>query len=85
MADGGEAAGWSADGGTPVTVAQGETAAALAGRYGVPADALLRANGLTSASQVQPGSRLVIPVYNAANAAAVTQPVRAARAAAAIR
>ncbi len=75
------AAGWTADGGTPITVAQGETASAIAGRYGIPSDALLRANGLTSAAQVQPGSRLVIPVYNAANAA--TQPVQAVRAAAA--
>lgn len=62
-------AGWSAQGGSPIVVAQGENAAVLANRYGVPIDALLRTNGITSASQVQPGARLVIPVYNAALAA----------------
>ncbi len=65
---------WSAEGGTPIVVAQGETAALLATRYGVPTDALLRANGFNIASQVQPGSRLVIPVYRAGGA-----PVVAAR------
>jgi murein DD-endopeptidase MepM/ murein hydrolase activator NlpD len=59
------AAGWSAAGGTPITVAHGETVVILSNRYGVPADALLKANGLASAAQVQPGARLVIPVYNA--------------------
>ena len=62
---------WSAEGGTPIVVAQGESAALLATRYGVPTDALLRANGFSVASQVQPGSRLVIPVYRAGGAPAV--------------
>jgi murein DD-endopeptidase MepM/ murein hydrolase activator NlpD len=71
--------GWSAEGGTPVTVAQGESAAVLASRYGVPTDALLRSNGFSSASQVQPGTRLVIPVYSSASAgvaAKAAAPVR---------
>jgi murein DD-endopeptidase MepM/ murein hydrolase activator NlpD len=63
------AAGWSAQGGSPVVVAQGENAEILANRYGVPVDALVRANGLASASQVRPGTHIVIPVYNAALAA----------------
>jgi murein DD-endopeptidase MepM/ murein hydrolase activator NlpD len=65
---------WSTVGGSPVTVGPGETVAALSSRYGVPPDTLLKVNGLTSASQVTSGSRLVIPVYNAsapAQAAAV--------------
>jgi murein DD-endopeptidase MepM/ murein hydrolase activator NlpD len=66
------AAGWSAEGGTPVVVAQGETVPALSARYGVPTDALLRANGYTSAAQVTPGTRLVVPVYNASARAAAT-------------
>lgn len=41
---------------------------ALASRYGVPADALLRVNGFSSAQQVRPGARLIIPVYHAAAA-----------------
>jgi murein DD-endopeptidase MepM/ murein hydrolase activator NlpD len=56
---------WSGEGGTPITVADGDTAGVLANRYGVPTDALLRVNGYSSAQQVQPGSRLVIPVYRA--------------------
>jgi len=58
-------AGWSATGGTSVVVAQGETVAVLSERYGVPAQALLRANGFTAGSQVSPGTRLIIPVYRA--------------------
>ncbi|QBR70257.1 peptidase M23 [Beijerinckiaceae bacterium] len=59
-------AGWSAQGGSPVVVAQGENAQILANRYGVPLDAILRANGFANAAQVKPGARVVIPVYNAA-------------------
>lgn len=74
---GGVSGNWSAQGGTQVTVGYGETASMLAGRYGVPADALLRVNGFTSAGQVKQGTRLTIPVYSAnaappSHAAAVT-------------
>lgn len=61
----GHAAGWSAQGGSPIVVAQGENAQMLSHRYGVPVDALIRTNGLSVASQIQPGTRLIIPVYNA--------------------
>ena len=71
---------WTADGGTPIVVAQGETAAMLATRYGVPTDALLRANGFSSSAQVQPGARLVIPVYRASGAAVASRPAPAAAA-----
>src|ERR1700730_5497881 len=63
------AAGWSAQGGSPIVVAQGENAQILATRYGVPVDELVRTNGFASASQVRPGTHIVIPVYNAALAA----------------
>jgi murein DD-endopeptidase MepM/ murein hydrolase activator NlpD len=63
------AAGWSAQGGSSIVVAQGENAQILANRYGVTVDALVRTNGLASASQVRPGTRIIIPVYNAALAA----------------
>jgi murein DD-endopeptidase MepM/ murein hydrolase activator NlpD len=65
----GVAGNWSAQGGTPVTVKYGETPSMLANRYGVPTEALLRANGFASASQVQPGTKLIIPVYSATAAA----------------
>jgi murein DD-endopeptidase MepM/ murein hydrolase activator NlpD len=68
---------WSAQGGAQITVGYGETASMLAGRYGVPTDALLRVNGLTSRGQVKQGARLVIPVYNA-NAAAPAKAMQVA-------
>ncbi|RDJ27636.1 LysM peptidoglycan-binding domain-containing protein [Bosea caraganae] len=60
----GSSNGWSAQGGTPIVVAQGETLDILSSRYGVPRSALISANGLSGGS-VAPGSRLIIPVYNA--------------------
>jgi murein DD-endopeptidase MepM/ murein hydrolase activator NlpD len=62
-------AGWTAEGGMPVVVAQGESAGIIAQRYGIPEAALLRTNGFASAGQVRPGTRLVIPIYNASLAA----------------
>ena len=70
---------WSAEGGTPIVVAQGESVGMLATRYGVPTEALLSSNGYSSASQVTPGARIVIPVYRngaapaPAHAAALTR------------
>ncbi|MBU3887367.1 peptidoglycan DD-metalloendopeptidase family protein [Methylosinus sporium] len=72
---------WSAEGGTPVIVAEGESAGVVATRYGVPLDALLRVNGYGKPAEVHPGSRLVIPIYRASAAAApvaVPAPARAA-------
>ena len=65
---------WSAEGGTPVTVGEAETATILANRYGVPTDVLLKVNGFSNSSQVRPGSRLVIPVYRATAAKARPEP-----------
>ena len=55
---------WSPQGGTPVVVATGENVNTLSTRYGVPASAILATNGLSSAAQVTPGSRITIPVFN---------------------
>ncbi|MBG0811525.1 peptidoglycan DD-metalloendopeptidase family protein [Methylosinus sp. H3A] len=68
---------WSAEGGTPVVVAEGESAGVIATRYGVPVDALLRVNGFGKAAEVHPGSRLVIPIYRASVASAAAAPVAA--------
>ncbi|WP_041778110.1 peptidoglycan DD-metalloendopeptidase family protein [Beijerinckia indica] len=65
----GGAAGWTIEGGTPIAVRPGESASVLAQRYGVPTESLVRANGFGSAGEIQPGTRVVIPVYNAALAA----------------
>src|SRR5271169_632173 len=56
---------WSVAGGSPIVVAQGETLDSISQRYGVPQSALLQANGFSAASQVHPGTRLIVPVYNA--------------------
>ncbi|MBS0533290.1 MAG: peptidoglycan DD-metalloendopeptidase family protein [Proteobacteria bacterium] len=66
---------WTWDGGQPVTVGQGESVEAIARRHGVPASAILQTNGISSASQIRPGQRLVIPRY-------VTGPAAAAQASA---
>lgn len=57
--------GWTANGGTPITVSQGDNLTSISNRYGVPANAILSANGLTSPSQVAAGSNIVIPIYSA--------------------
>ena len=62
---GGSSAGWSIVGGSPIVVAQGDDADSLSRRYGVPATALIKSNGLTSGSQIHSGMHLVIPVYSA--------------------
>jgi murein DD-endopeptidase MepM/ murein hydrolase activator NlpD len=62
-------AGWTTQGGTPITVNAGDGLSQIATRYGVPASAILSANGLTSASQVTAGRQLTVPVYNAAGSA----------------
>ncbi|MGH6818168.1 MAG: peptidoglycan DD-metalloendopeptidase family protein [Methylovirgula sp.] len=68
-ADQASIAGWTAEGGTPIVMAQGESAEIIARRYGIPTAALLRTNGFTSSAQVRPGTRLIIPTYSAALAA----------------
>jgi murein DD-endopeptidase MepM/ murein hydrolase activator NlpD len=59
---------WTWDGGSPVTVTQGDTIAAIARRHGVPVSAILQTNGFTSEAAIRPGQRLVIPRYVAAGA-----------------
>jgi murein DD-endopeptidase MepM/ murein hydrolase activator NlpD len=52
---------WTWEGGTPVTVARGETLEALSRRYHVPVHAIMEANNITSPAMVHPGQHLVIP------------------------
>jgi murein DD-endopeptidase MepM/ murein hydrolase activator NlpD len=52
---------WTWDGGTAVTVAQGETIDTIARRHGVPSAAIMQANSLTGPAVIYPGQRLVIP------------------------
>lgn len=69
----GSAAGWSAQGGTPIVLAQGESLDMISSRYGVPRAAIMSANGLSSAN-VTPGTRIMIPVYNAGGGSASAAP-----------
>ncbi|MEL6921228.1 MAG: peptidoglycan DD-metalloendopeptidase family protein [Pseudomonadota bacterium] len=55
--------GWTRTGGTYITMRQGETVYNLAKRYGVPANAIMEANGIKDAKSVQAGQRVLIPVY----------------------
>ena len=74
-------AGWTALGGTPIVVREGQTLNNLADRYNVPASAILSANNLQSAADVRPGATVVIPVFNAVGtrtASAQPAPVRSA-------
>jgi murein DD-endopeptidase MepM/ murein hydrolase activator NlpD len=66
--------GWSAIGGTWITVKDGETVYNLAKRFGVPANAILEANGLSSASGLQAGKKVIIPTYIYSNTAKVSAP-----------
>ncbi len=61
----GNASGWSAIGGTPVTLREGESINTLSQRYSVPVSAIMAVNGLSSVQQAQPGQQIMIPAYNA--------------------
>jgi murein DD-endopeptidase MepM/ murein hydrolase activator NlpD len=65
---------WSTAGGSPIVVADGENLEIISRRYGVPPAALLQANGFSNAADVRPGTRLIIPVYNAAGAKSAAEP-----------
>ena len=56
--------GWNWEGGTAITVQQGDTIDGLVKRYGVPAGAIAEANNLPNGSTLRPGQRLVIPKYD---------------------
>ncbi len=75
----GLATGWSAVGGSPIVVADGESLDSLSRRYGVPASAMLKTNGLSGAAEVHGGMRLVVPVYSANGAAVAAAPVERAK------
>ncbi|WP_165498205.1 LysM peptidoglycan-binding domain-containing M23 family metallopeptidase [Siculibacillus lacustris] len=63
------AGGWTATGGSYVTLQPGETVDTLSRRYGVPSGAIVQANNFSATNRPLPGGRVLIPVY-AANAPA---------------
>src|SRR5215510_521666 len=54
---------WTWNGGSPVTVGNGETVDSIARKHGVPVAALMQTNGIREPGQIRPGQRLVIPRY----------------------
>ncbi len=71
---------WTWDGGTPITVAQGDTVEIVSRRYGVPPTALMHANNITANAVLYPGQQLVVPRYVPAQAAPAAPPRVAAAA-----
>jgi murein DD-endopeptidase MepM/ murein hydrolase activator NlpD len=59
---------WDWNGGTPVTVGQGDTLDTISRRFGVPPIAVAEANGMTTGTPLYPGQRLVIPKYSSSGA-----------------
>lgn len=56
--------GWTTAGGTTVVAQYGDTIDSLSRRYGVPADVLAVTNRISAGTQLQPGSKIVIPTYS---------------------
>ena len=59
------AGGWTGVGGTYVTAQQGDTVDSLSRRYGVPPQAIAQTNGFSGPGMLQPGQRVLMPVYSA--------------------
>jgi murein DD-endopeptidase MepM/ murein hydrolase activator NlpD len=71
--------GWSTAGGTAIVAQYGDTIDSLSRRYGIPADVLAVTNRITPGTQLQPGSKIVIPTYSTnppAQSAAMTAPTQ---------
>ncbi len=69
-----EAAGWSKAGGTQVTAKEGETIYNLSRRFGVPANVLMKMNGLSDANGLKVGQKVIIPTYVYSAKAPVSAP-----------
>lgn len=48
---------------TEIVVESGQTISGLSRRYGVPADAIMKVNGLSDSNGLKAGSKIVIPAY----------------------
>lgn len=69
-----ETKGWSNAGGTRITVKSGETVYNLSRRFGVPADVIMQANGISEADGLKAGSTVLIPTYVYSKKAPVSSP-----------
>lgn len=66
--------GWSRAGGTQITAKDGETVYNLSKRFGVPADIIMKMNGLTKENGLKVGQKIVIPTYVYSAKAGVSSP-----------
>lgn len=66
--------GWSRAGGTQVTAKNGETVYNLSRRFGVPANVIMKVNGLSEQAGLQAGQKVIIPTYVYSNKAPVSAP-----------
>jgi murein DD-endopeptidase MepM/ murein hydrolase activator NlpD len=74
QAAGEDVRGWSRAGGSQITVKEGETVYNLSRRFGVPAEVIMKANGLNQAAGLQAGQKLIIPTYVYSDKAGVSAP-----------
>lgn len=58
------AGGWTGTGGSWIAAQHGDTTDTLSRRYGVPSAAIAQANGFSGGEALQPGQRVLIPVYS---------------------
>jgi murein DD-endopeptidase MepM/ murein hydrolase activator NlpD len=72
------------EGGTPITVAHGDTLETISHRYGVPVAAIMDANSISNPATVRPGQHLVIPRRRGLASALSAPPTRVASTASAV-
>lgn len=61
--DAGDDQGWTASGGTRITLREGETIYNLSRRFGVPAREIMRVNNISDPRDVAAGQGIIIPTY----------------------
>lgn len=62
--------GWSTTNAPAVLMRQGDTVATLSKRFGVPEKEILKANGMKSGADAEPGQRILIPTFAVSGSAA---------------
>ncbi|MCP4184085.1 MAG: LysM peptidoglycan-binding domain-containing M23 family metallopeptidase [Hyphomicrobiales bacterium] len=66
--------GWTAIGGSVITLREGETLYNVSKRYGVPVTELKKANNITNADQIDAGRQIIVPSYIYSATAPVSAP-----------
>jgi len=66
--------GWTAIGGSVITLREGETLFNVSKRYGVPVTELKKANNISNADQIDAGRQIIVPSYIYSSTAPVSAP-----------